>query len=112
MKIYISGPITGRVIEEATEEFARAEEAIRAAGHDPVNPLKNGLDPTAEWIEHMEADLCMLRDCDAIVMLPGWVASNGCRIEVSVAALLRILIVTSLRSLPMIIEAPKIEGIS
>ena len=100
MTIYISGPITGRVIEEATEEFARAEEAIRAAGHEPVNPLKNGLDPKAEWIEHMEADLWMLRDCDAIVMLPGWLSSNGCRIEVSVAALLSIIL------------APKIEGIN
>lgn len=100
MRIYISGPITGRVIEDATEEFARAEEAIRAAGHEPVNPLKNGLDPKAEWIDHMEADLWLLRDCDAIVMLPGWVASNGCRIEVSVAALLRLLV------------APQIEGIN
>lgn len=100
MKIYISGPITGRVIEEATEEFARAEDAIRAAGHEPVNPLKNGLDPTDEWIKHMEADLLMLRDCDAIVMLPGWFSSNGCRIELRVAVLLRLLV------------APKIEGIN
>src|SRR5690554_1661672 len=100
MKIYISGPIAGRVIEDATEEFARAEEAIRAAGHEPVNPLKNGLDPAAEWIDHMEADLWLLQDCDAIVMLPGWESSNGCRIEVSVAALLRLLI------------APRIEGIN
>lgn len=100
MKIYISGPITGRAIEDATEEFARAEEAIRAAGHEPVSPLKNGLDPTDEWIDHMEADLRLLRDCDAIVMLPGWRSSNGCRIEVSVAVLLGLLI------------APRIEGIN
>lgn len=71
MKVYISGPITGLPREETERAFAEAEAMIREKGHEPVNPLRNGLPASALWHEHMRADIRQLLDCEAIFMLDG-----------------------------------------
>ncbi len=81
MKVYISGPITGLPIKEVRRRFAKAETEILARGHEPVNPLKNGLPESANWYEHMRADIKMLVDCDAIYMIGEWWNSQGARFE-------------------------------
>lgn len=84
MKIYISGPITGKDPEEARRAFETAETEIRAKGHEPVNPYKLQciLAPeTTTWEQYMRVALALLRECEAICMLPGWGNSQGARIE-------------------------------
>lgn len=85
MKIYISGPITGHSRERVEREFAEAEVVIRQGGHEPVNPLDNGLPQSATWHEHMRADLRMLLECDAILMIGNWPCSRGASIEMELA---------------------------
>ena len=45
------------------------------------DPMKNGLPFDAPWEDHMERDLEMLRESDAICLLPDWVESCGAKIE-------------------------------
>lgn len=80
-KIYISGKISGKFLQKAEEDFGAYAEIIQAAGHTPVNPMKNGLPFDAPWEDHMERDLEMLRASDAICLLPDWVDSCGAKIE-------------------------------
>ena len=49
MKVYISGRISGRPLEEARREFRAAEVKIRRFGLRPVSPMQNGLAPAADW---------------------------------------------------------------
>lgn len=51
MKCYISGKISGLPTEQVTAKFRQAELQIRAFGHEPVNPLYNGVDKEASWNE-------------------------------------------------------------
>jgi len=85
MKIYISGKISDLPTEQVKEKFAKAEAQIRAFGHEPVNPLDNGLPSTATWAQQMTASLAMLFECDAIYLLPDWGDSRGARIEANIA---------------------------
>lgn len=85
MTIYISGPISGRNMDEVTTHFNEAREVIEQCGHKAVSPLDNGLPDSATWKEHMKADINMLFDCDAILMLFDWKRSKGARIEHGIA---------------------------
>ena len=65
MDVYISGKISGKTQQEAEADFGKYAEIIQAAGHTPVNPMKNGLPFDAPWEDHMNATL----KCYARVML-------------------------------------------
>ncbi len=84
-KIYISGKITGRPINEVLVKFKNAEEKIRRFGFCPVSPLENGLPFEAEWPDQMGKDVALLLRCDAIYMLPDWRKSEGAMIEFLIA---------------------------
>lgn len=84
MKIYISGPVTGRPPAQARADFAAAASKIKEAGHEPVNPcrLQDILNPeTTSWEQYMEAALGLLRASESILFLPGWEKSKGARAE-------------------------------
>ena len=81
MKVYISGRISGRPLEEARREFRAAEVKIRRFGLRPVSPMQNGLAPAADWAEHMGRDITLLLRCEAIYMLPQWQKSEGATLE-------------------------------
>lgn len=85
MKWYISGKISGLPTEQVTAKFRQAEQQIRAFGHEPINPLDNGVDKEASWNEHLVADIALLLECDAIYLLKDWEASKGARIEANIA---------------------------
>ena len=85
MKCYISGKISGLPTEQVTAKFRQAELQIRAFGHEPVNPLYNGVDKEARWNEHLVADIALLLECDAIYLLKDWQDSKGARIENNIA---------------------------
>lgn len=84
MKIYISGKISGKE-PEARNEFLSAEHALLEAGHQPVNPFRNGLTEDDTWERHLAVDIIDLLGCDAIMQLPGWEDSRGARLEAEIA---------------------------
>lgn len=84
-KWYISGKITGSPANNVVEKFARAEEQVKAFGHEPISPLNNGLGMEEDWNEHILADIKLLLECDAIYLLKDWQDSKGARIECFVA---------------------------
>lgn len=94
MRIYISGPMTGRANKNA-DAFLAAENQLQAKGWTVENPyrLDQELDgmhralnrplPTRE--QYLKRDIQLLTFCDAICMLPGWGWSNGASLELAVA---------------------------
>lgn len=85
MKWYISGKITDLPTDHVIAKFKQAEQQIMAFGHEPVNPLKNGLDMESHWNSHLIADIALLLECDAIYLLSDWKDSKGARIEANIA---------------------------
>lgn len=99
MKVYVSGPISGRENRNETS-FRRAAAAITMKWHTAVVPLDipahthDGPCPTsyatgeghgaACWLR---ADLVALLACDAVVMLADWELSIGARLEHEVATI-------------------------
>lgn len=78
MTIYISGPMAG--IEGYEKNFKAAEEKMKEAGHEVVNPAEiDGEGMTRE--EFLGLDLWMLEECNAIYMLKGWQQSCGANRE-------------------------------
>lgn len=88
--IYISGPISGLDITEATLAFTRATEMCRNLGYKVVNPMTLvPYDPALEWVDYMEKDLtALILDCDAVFVLEGSQQSKGARLEITVAVCL------------------------
>lgn len=88
--IYISGPISGLDITEATLAFTRATELCRNLGYKVVNPMTLApYDPALEWVDYMEKDLtALILDCDAVFVLEGSQLSKGARLEITVAVCL------------------------
>lgn len=85
MKMYISGKITDLPTEQVAAKFEQAEQQIKSYGHEPVNPLNNGVDATEHWNKHIVADIALLLECDAIYLLRDWGDSKGARIEANIA---------------------------
>lgn len=85
MRVYISGAMTG--VPGYERAFAKAEEELRAKGHDAVNPARLAdivhTDMSSE--EWLSVDLALLRVCDAIYMLKGWQDSRGANRELGFA---------------------------
>jgi hypothetical protein len=79
MKVYISGPMSGRK-DLNREEFVLAEVLLRGLGHEVVNP--HTLNPEGRgWVACMINDLRALRRCQGIYMLHDWATSRGARVE-------------------------------
>lgn len=84
-RIYISGQITGLTPEEYAPLFFAAADRLTAKGYAVINPLNNGVDPSATWKEQMKADIRLLLECDAIYMLANWELSTGATLEREIA---------------------------
>lgn len=106
MRIYISGPVSP-IPHEIRAKFKRAEDELRAAGHDPVNPFASG-DPVDQegWVDKQTEDLTVLcglkknPPVDAILMLEGWEDSLRCSIENKIAKILEMPIFFSVDKIP------------
>jgi Domain of unknown function (DUF4406) len=109
MRIYISGPMSGRP-ELNRPAFELAAKAIRRAGHQPVVP--HDIEPadhhgpcTGRYLAgqthrygcYLLADLAGLAECDALYPLAGADESPGARVERAFAVALGIRI---LRTIP------------
>ena len=81
MKIYISLPISGRPMDEVRNDSENAKAKIEELGHVPVSPLDVSPDPDVPYSEHIGKDISALLECDAIVLLKGFLVSRGCLLE-------------------------------
>lgn len=82
MKLYLSGPMTG--IEKLNfPHFENCSNALRILGHKVVSPHE--IEDAGTWDSCLKADLTQMLGCDAIVVLDGWEASRGARLEVTTA---------------------------
>ena len=80
MRIYISGPMRGRT--DYKERFEEAAAAIRAEGHNYINPayLAEMIDgKTDDW--YLAFDEYLITLCDAICFLAGSENSVGVKRE-------------------------------
>lgn len=85
-KIYLSGPVSGRPLEEARVQFGLAEEfLLKHFGRENVmvfNPMKfTEYAPDKKWQDYMHTCLAVLEQCDEICMLGGWLRSLGAQVE-------------------------------
>ena len=84
MKVYVSGPVTGR--ENGNEPaFRECAEALRKLGHEPLVP-HDVVPDGSTWEEAMRHCVVWLVSCDAVCLLDGWFMSQGASLEYYVAA--------------------------
>lgn len=83
MRLQLVGPMTG-LPQFNYPAFNAAAAELRAAGFQVWNPADCGLGPHPRgW--YMRQSLGALPHADAVVLLPGWEASAGARLEVHTA---------------------------
>ena len=82
-KIYIAGPVTG--VEGYEKTFAKAADALRAKGYEPVNPVAPGLVEGYSYRDYINRGFDMLMDCDGMLLLPGYMDSKGAALELHYA---------------------------
>lgn len=98
-RVYVAGPMTS-LPELNFPAFHRAAAELRARGAVVFNPAELNFGPLTEWTECMRACLRGLSHCDAIVMLPGWEASRGAKLEHHVATTLGLRVLLAANGLP------------
>lgn len=86
LKVYISGAITDN--PHFKEDFAEAEEILKAYGFDVVNPAKEQYENWT-WADYMKRDLKQLLDCDAIYLIKGFEKSKGSMLELRISKALK-----------------------
>lgn len=89
-KIYIAGKVTGLPKEEVIEKFAAMQKKIENLGFEAVNPIEIVKDFNTPWNQAMRLCIAALTLCDAIVLLPDWMNSNGAKIEWDISKQLKI----------------------
>ena len=85
-KIYISGAISHKDLNERQQAFKNAEASLNFLGFEAVNPFNNQVGQDKHWSVHMKEDLKNLLCCDAIYLLEGWEESKGAKLEMDVAS--------------------------
>ena len=83
-KVYLSGKIAGLPEEEYKQNFAQAAmDAIAFFPDEQVTIVNPAALPAIHnsWADYLLRDLMLLKDCDAIVMLPNWMQSKGAMTE-------------------------------
>lgn len=83
-RIYLSGAMTG-CPDLNFPAFHAAAKALRAKGHDVVNPAEIKPEGEPSWSACMRADLKAMLDCCTVALLPGWEDSKGANIEARLA---------------------------
>lgn len=66
MKIYILYNRTSDLTETEARLYEQSEEIIRLAGHEPLNPLKNGLTSEHSYLERTIANLKLIGEADMV----------------------------------------------
>jgi nucleoside 2-deoxyribosyltransferase len=89
MKVYISGPITGKENGNRAA-FKAAADALIEKGLTPINPHDVGdeIQGSPSWLDFMKVDIKAMLDADAVFVLPGWRESRGAMVEVRLSEML------------------------
>ena len=95
--IYISGPITGRHLDDAKKHFNSVHKFLEK-DWDVYNPILNPERNT--WAEYMRDAIAQLVKCDYVIMLNGWCASKGACLEYTIAKQIGIEVVYEIDMLP------------
>lgn len=83
MRVYIAGPMAGR-LNYNYPAFHAAAERLRGEGYEVINPAElNGMDEGREVC--MRRDIGELITCDAIYLLEDWQFSRGANLEREIA---------------------------
>lgn len=69
-RLYLCGPITG-MPNYNRDAFNDAESALRSAGFEVFNPVKNGLPVEAPWELRMRVNIAEMMQCSGLVVLKG-----------------------------------------
>ena len=82
MKVYISGPMTGKP-DYNRAAFYLAAERLKRQGHIPKHTawMVDGLDRA----DYMRNSIQLMLTCEAIYLLSGWENSLGAKVEKSIA---------------------------
>lgn len=83
--IYISGQMSGPC-RNTTSAFFEADEALKAAGYDTLNPAAHGIIDGWAWADYLRHDLHDVLKADGIATLRLWRKSPGARLEVHVGS--------------------------
>lgn len=87
MRLYLSGPMTGKP-EFNHAEFNKAAAILREAGHEVFNPAETNFGRPLKAVTHREAlavDLLWIcQHAEGIALLEGWEQSRGAQAEVAV----------------------------
>lgn len=76
MKVFISGPSVGK-LDALKESYLRAEKLLLDFGHKPVNIFN--INPNAFY--SLPSRMEILSECNAILLLEGWIQSPESRVE-------------------------------
>lgn len=91
MIIYLSGPMSGYP-DHNFPAFVAAAARLREIGHHVISPHEV-VQPVLTWEACMRNDIKVLMDADVVAVLPGWKASKGARLEITIASALGMQIV-------------------
>lgn len=83
-RVYIAGPMSG-IPEFNFPAFHAAAADLRESGHEVVSPAELHDHTDRPWQFYMRSALAAMLTCDEVVLLPGWTASRGARLEVQIA---------------------------
>jgi hypothetical protein len=96
-KVYISGPITG-LPNLNKDAFYETDRILTQIGYQPINPfdlIPESDQTTKSWEYFMKVDIKYLMDAGLVIMLPGWMNSDGALCEFFTAKLLKIPVISS-----------------
>mgnify|MGYP000078277595 CR=1 FL=1 len=91
--LYLSGPMSG-IPDFNFPAFQAAAAHLRAQGYTVINPAEFGEGDGLAWSDYLRKDIRALMDCATIVLLPGWGASKGARLEEHIARELGMAVLT------------------
>ncbi len=88
--IYISGAISND--NEYRSKFEKVEHILKSSLYkNVINPVNINHFGNVQWHDYMKSDLlALLKDADAICMLPDWQQSTGATLELFLATILKI----------------------
>lgn len=83
MRIMISQPMTGKTTEEIRKEREELVKQLESQGHEVMDTVFNfeGKDPYNHGLFYMGHSVLAMSEVDAVVFMPGWQYSRGCKIE-------------------------------
>lgn len=80
MKIMISQPMRGKSNEQIREERAELILKLEAEGHEVIDTVLD-ISENKSPLFYLSKSIELLDKADAVVFMPGWQETRGCRIE-------------------------------